>query len=157
MQSTYTLKIPCRAHVYQYLIEKFPQPYILSEIDYEGIFLIEMLRKPLHKESYRHHLEMKHYFIVEISPNQAFSRYVRPISGYGAYRFNQMVHQFILHSFTEMMRDRSKFFKSDRQAIFHFLERYNFDESGEINYASLAKHLYRLKSKREKNSKKSPC
>lgn len=150
--SDITFSIPVKPHVKRFLDYKFQEQYRLNQNDAIGIFIFCLLRKPV-----THHNKVLHDSYSETFDVKAKDFYFfhcgckkeNIMSIFFAIKFNTFVDKLIKDSVCDYIDTSTSLKMSIRQSIFSFLNKYEFDESSEMNLACLQKHYYRYQLSRE--------
>jgi hypothetical protein len=151
-----SLLIPLRPHLFKYLTVHLGECYFLSESDHFGIYLFNLLRRPLTDARQDHVLEDEEYeqkWELQLGSYGSGRWGFKPLTGKSVHQFNTFVHSLViaeLHGYVESAVDHGQ---QAKFAIEGFMGKYGFEET-DIQFATLQKSWTRYWSGRKASKKK---
>jgi hypothetical protein len=149
------LTLPVSPAVAKFLAVHLGDDYKLSQTDPFGMYLFNMMRRPLSDRQYDGAMgKFSARFNVRFVPSVFYDRSCHNLSSLTVYHFNSFVENIIkteLHAFV----DTHVYFKmSCHGAIVAFMEKYNFTDD-DYSFDALKKSYQRFKKKHQKHVKAS--
>lgn len=147
------IQVPVKPHVLKYLHVHLGSTYQLSESDHFGLFLFQLLRRPL-TDSRKDELVAKYTarFAVAWGAYSPHQYGLKNLTGKTVYLFNHFVHELIiaeLHAYVEMGTDHGN---QTKYCIQCFMLKYGFTDE-DIAYDTLNKSWQRFSQEQRQQKK----
>jgi len=153
----YSLHIPVKPQVKQFLLYHFGADYKMSFRDFLGPYMMGIFQKNIDWTWDIDQNEYSEKYKV-ITTDKFFLQYqVNSLSNYQIHLFNRFIIELFNDRMVDFIHSLEMLGIDNKKAILHWCERYQLDEGSEDWYQTFKKNYYRNKNKYKKSvSKVSP-
>lgn len=156
----FTTKIPTKPHLRLFLLEFYPEPYVLNRQDSLGLHLYQILRNRSQKSrTYDSLKECTVDFTIYVSRNYALEHGCRILSSHQIHLFNLYLKQKLLDHSVTFIESAEHYGATIKEAIYNFMGRYDLKDGERVDtkswYQRLQKNYYRHRKMKE-NSRNHP-